>query len=145
MSTNIVSKWHENCSLFRFLSSQSAQNYLFCHVKFYEPQKYKIFISWWGWVGVFFPTFSFQVANQSSSDAQSVLFRFPLLHLWVFAFAFMMIYSYFYDEVVQYRLHPHGYSLEFVSDVDCNTFLPRDFYSKCENQLHSLREWSVFS
>ena len=37
----------------------------------------------------------------------------------------MMIYPYFYDEVVQYRLNPHGYGFEFVSDVDCNAFLPR--------------------
>ena len=37
----------------------------------------------------------------------------------------MMIYSCFYDEVVQYRLNPHGYSFDFVSAADCNTFLPR--------------------
>ena len=37
----------------------------------------------------------------------------------------MIIYSCFYDEVVQYRLNPHGYGFEFVSDVDCNAFLPR--------------------
>ena len=37
----------------------------------------------------------------------------------------MMNYSYFYDEVVEYRLNPHGYSLDLVSAVDCNTFLPR--------------------
>ena len=37
----------------------------------------------------------------------------------------MMNYSYFDDEVVQYRLNPHGYSFDFVSDVDCNTSLPR--------------------
>ena len=37
----------------------------------------------------------------------------------------MMIYSCFYDEVVEYRLNPHGYCFDFVSDVDCNIFLPR--------------------
>ena len=37
----------------------------------------------------------------------------------------MMIYAYFFDEVVEYRLNSHGYSLDFVSDVDCNTSLPR--------------------
>ena len=37
----------------------------------------------------------------------------------------MMIHSCFYDEVVQYRLNPHGYCLDFVSAVDCNIFLPR--------------------
>ena len=36
-----------------------------------------------------------------------------------------MIYPCFYDEVVQYRLHPHGYSFDSVSDVACDTFLPR--------------------
>ena len=37
--------------------------------------------------------------NQSSSDAQSVFFKFPLPHLWVFTPAFMMIYPYFYDDI----------------------------------------------
>ena len=37
----------------------------------------------------------------------------------------MMIYPCFHDEVVQYRLNPHEYCLDFVSDVDCNTSLPR--------------------
>ena len=36
-----------------------------------------------------------------------------------------MIYSYFYDEVVQYRLNHHGYCFDFVSAVDCNIFQPR--------------------
>ena len=120
-----------------------------------------------GMGGVFFPTFSFQVANQSSSDAQSVFFKFPLPHLWVFVPAFIVIYAYFYNEVVQYRLNPHGYSFDFVSDVDCNTSLPRiqnfqarkilvssreNFmldtrinYIPYENEVHSGKEWSVFS
>ena len=108
-----------------------------------------------------------QMRNQFSSDAQSVLFRFPLPHLWVFTTTFMMIYSYFYDEVVQYRLNPHGYCLDFVSDVDCNIFLPRiqNFQARkilvssrensmlntrihfipYENEVYSGKEWSVFS
>ena len=36
-----------------------------------------------------------------------------------------MIYSYFYDEVVQYSLNRRGYSFDFVSAVDCNIFRPR--------------------
>ena len=101
------------------------------------------------------------------SDVQSVLFKSLLLHLWDFAPAFMMIYSWFYDEVVQYRLNPHGYSLDFVSAVDCNTSLPRiqnfqarkilvssreNFmldtrtnYIPYENEVYSRKEWSVFS
>ena len=136
-------------------------------MKFYEPQKYKIFTFWWGWMGAFCPKSFFQMRNQSSSDAQSVLFRFQLPHLWVFTPAFMMIYAYFYDEVVQYRLNPHGYCLDFVSDVDCNIFLPRiqNFQARkilvsCrenfmlntrihfilyENEVYSGKEWSVFS
>ena len=108
-----------------------------------------------------------QMRNQFSSDAQSILFRFPLPHLWDFTPAFMMIYSCFYDEVVQYRLNPHGYCFDFVSDVDCNTFLPRiqNFQAEkilvsCrenfmlntrihfipyENEVYSGKEWSVFS
>ena len=101
------------------------------------------------------------------SDVQSVLFRFPLSHLWIFTTAFMMIYSYFYDEVVQYRLNPHEYCLDFVSDVDWSIFLPRiqNFQARkilvsCrenfmlntrihfipyENEVYSSKEWSVFS
>ena len=51
-----------------------------------------------------------------------------------------MIYSYFYDEVVQYRLNPHEYGFEFVSDVDCNTFLPRIQNFQAEKIIVSCRE-----
>ena len=79
----------------------------------------------------------------------------------------MMVYPYFFDEVVQYRLNPHGYGFEFVSDVDCNAFLPRiqNFQARkilvsCrenfmldtrihfipyENEVYSSKERSVFS
>ena len=140
-------------------------------------------------MGVLFPAFSFQmfnhsssdaqsfffrcsisllqIRNQSSSDVQSVLFKSLLLHLWDFTPDFRMIYPCFYDEVVQYRLNPHGYSLDFVSAVDCNTFLPRiqNFQARkiivssrenfmlntrihfilYENEVYSGKEWSVFS
>ena len=101
------------------------------------------------------------------SGSQSVLFRFLLPHLWVFTFAFMMIYSCFYDKVVQYRLNHHGYCFEFVSDADWSISLPRiqnfqarkilvssrenfTFLTKinnipAENQVHSSKEWSAFS
>ena len=110
---------------------------------------------------------SLQMRNQSSSNVQSVFFKFQLPHFWVFAFAFMMIYSCFYDEVVQYRLNPHGYSFDFVSAVDWSIFLPRiqnfqgrkilvscreNFmldtrinYIPYENEVYSSKEWSVFS
>ena len=52
----------------------------------------------------------------------------------------MMIYSYFYDEVFEYRLNPHGYGFEFVSDVDYNTFLPRIQNFQAEKILVSSRE-----
>ena len=52
----------------------------------------------------------------------------------------MMIYSYFYDEVVQYRLNPHGYCFDFVSDVDCNIFQPRIQNFQAEKILVSSRE-----
>ena len=57
----------------------------------------------------------------------------------------MIIYSYFYDEVVQYRLNPHGYSFDFVSDVDCNTFLPRIQNFQAEKILVSSRENFMFN
>ena len=101
------------------------------------------------------------------SGSQSVLFRFLLPHLWVFTFAFMMIYSCFYDKVVQYSLNHHGYCFEFVSDADWSIFLLRiqNFQARkiivssqenftflmkinnipAENQVHSGKEWSAFS
>ena len=78
-----------------------------------------------------------------------------------------MIYSYFHDEVVHYRLNPHEYCLDFVSAVDCNIFLPRIWnfqarkmivssrenfvldmrtnYIPYENEVYSRKEWNVFS
>ena len=52
----------------------------------------------------------------------------------------MMIYPCFDDEVVQYRLNPHGYGLDFVSDVECNTFLPRIQNFQARKILVSSRE-----
>ena len=52
----------------------------------------------------------------------------------------MMKYSYFYNEAVEYRLNPHGYSFDFVSDVDCNAFLPRIQNFQARKILVSSRE-----
>ena len=52
----------------------------------------------------------------------------------------MMIYACFYDELAEYILNPHGYCLEFVSDVDCNIFLPRIRNFQAEKILVSSRE-----
>ena len=120
-----------------------------------------------GWMGVLCYLSIFQMLSQPSLDAQSVLFRFLLSHLWVFTPTFMMIYPCFYDEVVEYRLNHHEYSFDFVSGVDWSTFLPRiqnfqarkilvssreNFmldtrtnYIPYEKQVHSSKEWSVFS
>ena len=51
-----------------------------------------------------------------------------------------MICSCFYDEVVEYRLNPHGYSVDFVSDVDCNIFQPRIQNFQARKILVSSRE-----
>ena len=109
----------------------------------------------------------FQICNQSSSDFHFHIFEFLLLLLWWFTPIFMVIYSCFHDKVLQYRLNPHEYCLAFVSDVDCNTFLPRiqNFQARkilvsCrenfmldtrihfipyENEVYSGKEWSTFS
>ena len=108
-----------------------------------------------------------QMRNQFSSDFHFHIFEFLLLLLGWLAPAFMMIYSYFYDEVVQYRLNPHGYCFEFVSDADWSISLPRiqNFQARkiivssrenfmlnmrihfipYENEVYSRKEWSVFS
>ena len=56
-----------------------------------------------------------------------------------------MIYSYFHDKVVQYSLNPYGYCFEFVSDVDCNTFLPRKQNFQARKILVSCRENFMFN
>ena len=109
----------------------------------------------------------FQISTSASLSFCSCFYEDLLLFLQWWAPVFMMIHSCFHDEVLQYRLNPHGYSLDFVSDVDCNSFLPRiqnsqarkilvssreNFildtrtnYIPYENQVHSGKEWSVFS
>ena len=57
--------------------------------------------------------------------ATSPFFRCSICPLQISTFASLKFSSFIYNEVVQYRLNPHGYCLDFVSDVDCNTFLPR--------------------
>ena len=52
----------------------------------------------------------------------------------------MMIYFCFCDEVVEYRLNPHGYSFDFVSAVDCNIFQPRIQNFQARKILVSSRE-----
>ena len=52
----------------------------------------------------------------------------------------MMIYPRIYDEVVEYRLNPHGYCLDFVSDVDCNSSLPRTQNFQARKIIVSSRE-----
>ena len=108
-----------------------------------------------------------QMRNQSFSNFRFRIFEFLLLILGWLAPVVMMIYSCFHDEVVQYRLNHHGYSLDFVSDVDWSIFLPRiqnfqarkilvssreNFmfdtrtnYILYENEVYSRKEWSVFS
>ena len=56
----------------------------------------------------------------------------------------MMIYSYFYNEVVEYRLNPHEYCFDFVSDVDCNTSLPRIQNFQARKIIVSSRENFMF-
>ena len=57
--------------------------------------------------------------------AASPFFRCSISPLQISTFASLNFSGYIYDEVVEYRLNPHGYCLDFVSDVDCNTSLPR--------------------
>ena len=56
-----------------------------------------------------------------------------------------MIYSYFYDEVIEYRLNPHGYSFDFVSDVDCNSSLPGIQNFQARKIIVSSRENSMLN
>ena len=108
-----------------------------------------------------------QMRNQFSPDFHFHIFEFLLLLLGWLAPVFMMIYSYFYDEMVQYSLNHHGYCFEIVSDADWSISLPRiqNFQAEkiivssrenfmlntrihfipYENEVYSSKEWSVFS
>ena len=101
------------------------------------------------------------------SGCQSALFRCAICLFQISTSASLSFYSCFYDEVVEYRLNSHGYCLDFVSDVDCNTSLPgiqnfqarkiiissrenfmlnmRIHFIPYENEVYSGKEWSVFS
>ena len=57
----------------------------------------------------------------------------------------MMIYSYFYEEVVEYRLNHHEYCFDFVSDVDCNIFQPRIQNFQARKIIVSSRENFMFN
>ena len=72
--------------------------------------------------------------------AASPFFRCSISPLQSSTFASLNFSSYIYDEVVEYRLNPHGYCLDFVSDVDCNTFLPRIRNFQARKILVSSRE-----
>ena len=59
------------------------------------------------------------------SGSHSVFFRYAISLFQIstsaslrFTPTFGIIYAYFYDEMVQYRLNPHGYCFDFVSDAD---------------------------
>ena len=108
-----------------------------------------------------------QMRNLSFSNFNFRIFEILLLLLGWLTPVFIMIYAYFYDEVVEYRLNHHEYCLDFVSDVDCNVFLPGIQYFQAEkilvssrenfmldtrihfilyeNEVYSGKEWSVFS
>ena len=151
---------------FAFYLHNLPKNIFFALVSSMNPKNTKsLHFDGDGW-GVLLPL-HFQMFNQPSSDAPSVPFRLPLPHLWVFTTTFMMIYSCFHNEVVEYRLNHHGYCFDFVSDADCNISLPRtrnfqarkilvscreNFmldtrinYIPYENEVYSSKEWSVFS
>ena len=95
------------------------------------------------------------------------VFRYLISPLQISTNTSLNFSSYLYDEVVQYRLNHHEYGFEFVSGVDWSTSLPRkqnfpaekiilscreNFmldtrinYIPYEKQVHSSKEWSVFS
>ena len=93
-----------------------------------------------GMAGGVLPHFQF-------SGYQSVFFRCAISLLQISTSASLRFYYCFYEDfllfyggVVQYRLNPHGYGLEFVSDVDCNAFLPRIQNFQARKIIVSCRE-----
>ena len=72
--------------------------------------------------------------------AASPFFRCSVSPLLISTFASLNFSGYIYDEVTEYRLNPHGYYLDFVSDVDCNTSLPRIQNFQARKILVSCRE-----
>ena len=107
-----------------------------------------------------------QMCNQSFSNFNFRIFEFLLLLLWWFTPAFTMICCCFYDDLFLFLwwggsiLTKSPWILPWFcfwrwlqyfpaentkfSGRENNCFLPRKFYARYENQLHSLREWSAF-
>ena len=79
------------------------------------------------------PISPLQMSNQSFSNFNFRIFEILLLF-------FMMNYSCFHNEVVEYRLNHHGYCFDFVSDADCNISLPRTRNFQARKILVSCRE-----
>ena len=72
--------------------------------------------------------------------ATSPFSRCSISPLQISTFASLNFSSYIYNEVVEYRLNPHEYCLDFVSDVDCNIFQPRIQNFQAEKIIVSSRE-----
>ena len=68
------------------------------------------------------------------------VFRYLISPLQISISASLNFSGYIYDKVVEYRLNPHEYCLDFVSDVDCNTSLPRIQNFQARKILVSSRE-----
>ena len=72
--------------------------------------------------------------------AASPFFRQSISPLQISTSTSLNFLSYIYNEVVQYSLNPHGYCFDFVSDVDCNIFLPRIQNFQARKIIVSCRE-----
>ena len=68
------------------------------------------------------------------------VFRYLISPLQISTNTSLNFSSYIYDEVVQYGQNYHGYSFDFVSDVDFITFLPRIQNFQARKILVSSRE-----
>ena len=72
------------------------------------------------------------------------VFRYLISPLQISTAASLNFSGYIYDKVVEYWLNPHEYCLDFVSDVDCNTSLPRIQNFQARKILVSSRENFTF-
>ena len=136
-------------------------------MEFYEPQKYKIFTFWRGWMGVLCCLSIFQVVNQSFSNLRFHTFEILILLLWWFTPTFTIRWfniawipmdialNLFLTLIAilycrEYKIFRPGKWLFPAERILCSirestTFLTRMKYIPVKNEVYSRKECSWFS
>ena len=113
-------------------------------MEFYEPQKYKIFTFWRGWMGVLCCLSIFQIANQSFSNLRFHTFEILILLLWWFTPTFTIRWfniAWIPMNIVLILFLP---LIVILSCREYKIFWPRKYLFPAERILCSIREYTSF-